>query len=161
MEESPGGYSGSSRTEAILTKDVLRQYVDLLREADEVRERISRTEKELQRIIDEGEVTDMVRGGEGGIQHFSITGFPIRDFSKKRTLLRNRKIMLLSLESEIEETLNDVYEFITQIPSSYDRRIVSLRIIDKMTWRQIAQALGGNNTEDSVRKYFERFLEKN
>ena len=144
-----------------MTKDVLRQYVDLLREADEVRDRISRTEKELQRIIDEGEVTDMVRGGEGGIQHFSITGFPIRDFSKKRTLLRNRKIMLLSLESEIEETLNDVYEFITQIQSSYDRRIVSLRIIDKMTWRQIAQALGGNNTEDSVRKYFERFLEKN
>ena len=144
-----------------MTKDILRQYVDLLREADEVKERIARTEKELQRIIDEGEVTDMVRGGEGGIQHFSITGFPIRDFSKKRTLLRNRKIMLLSLESEIEETLNDVYEFITQIPSSYYRRIVSLRIIDKMTWRQIAQALGGNNTEDSVRKYFERFLEKN
>lgn len=144
-----------------MTKDVLRQYVDLLREADEVRDRISRTEKELQRIIDEGEVTDMVRGGEGGIQHFSITGFPIRDFSKKRTLLRNRKIMLLSLESEIEETLNDVYEFITQIDNSFDRRIVSLRIIDKMTWRQIAQALGGNNTEDSVRKYFERFLEKN
>ena len=161
MEESPGGYSGCSWQETVLTKDVLRQYVDLLREADEVKERISRTEKELQRIIDEGEVTDMVRGGEGGIQHFSITGFPIRDFSKKRTLLRNRKIMLLSLESEIEETLNDVYEFITQIDNSFDRRIVSLRIIDKMTWRQIAQALGGNNTEDSVRKYFERFLEKN
>lgn len=144
-----------------MTKEILRQYVDLLREADEVKERISRTEKELQRIIDEGEVTDMVRGGEGGIQHFSITGFPIRDFSKKRALLRNRKILLLSLEAEIEATLNDVYEFITQIDNSFDRRIVSLRIIDKMTWRQIAQALGGNNTEDSVRKYFERFLEKN
>ncbi len=144
-----------------MTKDILRQYVDLLREADEVKERIARTEKELQRIIDEGEVTDMVRGGEGGIQHFSITGFPIRDFSKKRTLLRNRKIMLLSLESEIEETLNDVYEFISKIDNSFDRRIVSLRIIDKLTWRQIAQCLGGNNTEDSVRKYFERFLEKN
>ena len=143
-----------------MTNDVLRQYVDLLREADEVRERIARTEKELQRIIDEGEVTDMVRGGEGGIQHFSITGFPMRDFSKKRTLLRNRKIMLLSLESEIEETLNDVYEFITQIPNSYDRRIVSMRVIDKMTWRQIAQAMGGNNSEGSVKMAFHRFLER-
>ena len=143
-----------------MTKDVLKQYVDLLREVDEVKERIARTEKELQRIIDEGEVTDMVRGGEGGIQHFSITGFPQRDFSKKRTLLRNRKILLLSLESEIEETLNDVYKFITQIDNSYDRRIISMRVIDRMTWRQIAQAMGGNNSEGSVKMAFYRFLER-
>ena len=143
-----------------MTSEVLKQYTDLLREIEEVKERIRITEKELQKIIDEGEVTDMVRGGEGGIQHFTITGFPYRDFSRKRTLLKNRKITLLSLEAEIEDSLNSVVEFIASIDNSHDRRIISMRVIDKMTWRQIAQSMGGNNTEDSVRKRFERFLER-
>lgn len=144
-----------------MRKDVLRQYTDLLREVEEVKERIARTEKDLQKLIDEGEVTDVVSGGEGGIQHYTITGFPYRDFSKTRSLLNTRKITLLSLESEIEDTLNGVIEFIAGIENSFDRRLISMRVIDKMTWRQIAQSLGGNNTEDSVRKHFERFLEKN
>ena len=143
-----------------MTSNVLKQYTDLLREIDEVKGRIQKTEKELQKVIDEGEVTDVVSGGEGGIQHFTITGFPYRDFSRKRTQLKNRKIILLALEAEIEDTLNEEHDFIAGIENSHDRRIISMRIIDKMTWRQIAQTMGGNNTEDSVRKRFERFLER-
>ena len=143
-----------------MNKDILTQYTDLLREHDEVKQRIARTEAELKKIIDEGEVTDVVSGGEGGIQHYKITGFPYPDYDKKRLLLRTRRITLLSLEAEIEETLNEVHQFITSIENSHDRRIITMRIIDKLTWRQIAQVMGGNNTEDSVRKWFERFLEK-
>ena len=144
-----------------MTAEILKQYADLLREAEEVEGRIDRTEKELQRIMDEGEVSDMVRGGEGGIQHFRIEGFPTRDYYHKKSLLNTRKITLLSLKTAIDETLNLVYEYITSIENSFDRRIITMRIIDRLTWRQIAQILGGNNTEDSVRKHFERFLEKN
>ena len=141
-----------------MTKTILMQYTDLLKEADEVRKRIETAEKELAKIIEEGEVTDVVSGGEGGIQHFSITGFPYRDYARKRTLLKTRRLTLMALEVEIDETLNSVYEFIKTIESSYDRRVISMRIIDKMTWRQIAQAMGGGNTEDGVRKAFERFI---
>lgn len=56
-------------------KNALSQYADLVREIEEVEQRIKKTEKDLQRLIDEGEVTDMVKGGEGGIQHYTITGF--------------------------------------------------------------------------------------
>lgn len=143
-----------------MTKTILMQYTDLLKEADEVRKRIETAERELAKIIEEGEVTDVVSGGEGGIQHYTITGFPYRDFTRKRTLIKTRRLTLMALEVEIEETLNSVYDFIKTIDNSYDRRIVTMRIVDKMTWRQIAQNMGGGNTEDSVRKSFERFLTK-
>ena len=143
-----------------MTKDVLKQYTDLLREHGEVKQRIARTEAELQKLVDEGEVTDVVSGGEGGIQHYKITGFPYPDYDKKRLLLRTRRTTLMLLEAEIEETLNDVHRFIASIENSHDRRIITMRIIDKMSWRQIANIMGGGNTEDSVRKAYERFIEK-
>ena len=141
-------------------KNALSQYNDLVREIEEVEQRIRKTERELQKIIDEGEVTDMVRGGEGGIQHFTITGFPQRDYAKKRTLLNTRKSILHALRSEIEQSTNDVLEFINSIDDSHVRRIVPMRFVDGMKWRQIALNIGGGNTEDSVRKTVERFLER-
>ena len=141
-------------------KNALTQYMDLVREIEEVEQRIRRTEKDLQKIIDEGEVTDMVRGGEGGIQHYTITGFPHRDYVKKCTLLNTRKSILHALKSEIEQSINDVQEFINGIEDSHVRRIVTMRYIDGMRWKQIARAIGGGNTEDSVRKTVERFLER-
>ena len=141
-------------------KNALSQYNDLVREIEEVEQRIQRTERDLQKIVEEGEVTDMVRGGEGGIQHFTITGFPQRDYAKKRTLLNTRKSILHALKSEIEQSINDVQEFINGIEDSHVRRIVTMRFIDGMKWRQIARNVGGGNTEDSVRKTVERFLEK-
>ena len=141
-------------------KNALSQYNDLVREIEEVEQRISKTERDLQRIIDEGEVTDMVRGGEGGIQHFTITGFPNRDYVKMTTLLNTRKSILHALKSEIEQSINDVQVFIASLDNSHDRRIVTMRVIDKMSWRQIAQNIGGGNTADSVRMAYNRILER-
>lgn len=141
-------------------KNALSQYNDLVREIEEVEQRIAKTERDLQRIIDEGEVTDMVRGGEGGIQHFQITGFPNRDYNRMTTLLNTRKSILHALKSEIEQSINDVQEFINGIEDSHIRRIVTMRYIDGMRWKQIAVNIGGGNTEDSVRKTVERFLER-
>ncbi len=42
-------------------KNALSQYADLVREIEEVEQRIKKTEKDLQKLIDEGEVTDMVK----------------------------------------------------------------------------------------------------
>ena len=161
MEESAGNAAYNRWEKTVLRKkNALTQYRDLVREIEEVEQRILRTEKDLQKIIDEGEVTDMVRGGEGGIQHFTITGFPQRDYTKKMTLLNTRKSILHALKSETEQSINDVLEFISGIEDSHIRRIVTMRFIDGMKWRQIAKNIGGGNTEDSVRKTVERFLEK-
>ena len=141
-------------------KNALSQYNDLVREIEEVEQRISKTERDLRRIIDEGEVTDMVRGGKGGIQHYTITGFPNRDYVKMTTLLNTRKSILHALKSEIEQSINDVQVFIAGLDNSHDRRIVTMRVIDKMSWKQIARNIGGGNTADSVRMAFNRILER-
>ena len=141
-------------------KNALSQYADLVREIEEVEQRIKKTERDLQRLIDEGEVTDMVKGGEGGIQHYTITGFPQRDYARMRSLLSTRKSILHSLRSEIEQSINDVQVFINDLDNSHDRRIVTMRVIDKMSWRQIAQNIGGGNTADSVRMAYNRILER-
>ncbi len=161
MEEQTRNAADNRREKTVLKKkNALSQYNDLVREIEEVEQRISKTERDLQRIIDEGEVTDMVRGGEGGIQHFTITGFPNRDYVKMTTLLNTRKSILHALKSEIEQSINDVQVFIASLDNSHDRRIVTMRVIDKMSWRQIAQNIGGGNTADSVRMAYNRILER-
>ena len=143
-----------------MRKNVLAQYVDLVQEAEEVKRRIEDAEKTMRRLQEEGEVTDTVKGGEGGIQHFTITGFPSRDYSRMRTLLLTRQATLISLKSEIEQSINDVLEFINSIEDSHDRRIVTLRVIDGMSWKQVARQMGGPNTEEGVRQAYLRILKR-
>ena len=143
----------------VISKEILIQYSDLQEEVKEVRERIEKTEKQLAKIEDEGNVIDSVCGGSGGIQHFKIEGFPYPEYSRKKTLLYARKATLASLEMELMETLNQVEEFIASVEDSRMRRIITLRFIDNLSWNKVADRIGGNNTEDSVKKAFYRFME--
>lgn len=145
----------------MVTKDILNQYVDLQKEIVEVRQRIRKTEEQIEKIEAEGVVVDKVTGGEGGIQSFRIEGFPYPEYSKKKTLLFARKTTLSALEMEIESTLNQVEDFITNLDDSRMRRIIRLRFVENKSWMQVANAIGGGNTEDGVRMMFNRFMEKN
>lgn len=160
MEEQTGDTTGCSRETTVLRKNVLAQYVDLVQEAEEVKRRIEDAERTMKRLLEEGEVTDTVKGGDGGIQHFTITGFPSRDYSRTRTLLLTRQATLNSLKSEIEQSINDVLVFINSIEDSHDRRIVTMRVIDGMSWKQVARQMGGGNTEDGVRQAYKRILNR-
>lgn len=51
----------------------------------------------------------------------------------------------------LEENLRSVEDY--QV-----RLILTFRFVDLMTWRQIAFKIGGNNTEDSVKKIAYRFI---
>lgn len=142
----------------MVTKQILVQYADLQQEVKEVREKVAKLEAQIDKIEGEGEVIDKVMGGEGGLQPFKIQGFPYPEYSKKKTLLRARKAILSQLELQLLETLNQVEEFITAIDDSHIRRIVSFRVIDGLSWSKVAQRMGGGNTEDSVRKAFDRYI---
>lgn len=144
----------------MVSKEILTQYNDLLEEAKEVRERISQTEKQIAKIEEEGKVIDTVSGGPGGIQHFKIEGFPYPEYSRKKSLLYARKSILANLELELLETLNQVEKFIASVEDSRMRRIITLRVIDNLSWNGVADRIGGGNTEDSVKKSFYRFMEK-
>lgn len=144
----------------MVSKEILTQYSDLQEEVKEVRERIERTEKQIAKIEEEGNVIDTVSGGNGGIQHFKIEGFPYPEYSRKKSLLYVRKATLASLEMELLETLNRVEEFIASVEDSRIRRIITLRFIENLSWNKVADRIGGGNTEDSVKKSFYRFMEK-
>ena len=143
----------------MISKEILIQYSDLQEEVKEVRERITRTERQIAKIEEDGKVIDTVSGGCGGIQHFKIEGFPYPEYSRKKTLLYARKATLASLEMELLETLNQVEEFIASVDDSRMRRIITLRFIENLSWNKVADRIGGGNTEDSVKKAFYRFME--
>lgn len=141
-----------------ISKEILIQYSDLQQECKEVREKIEKLERQIVKIEEDGAVVDKVRGGDGGLQSFKIEGFPYPEYSRKKTLLYARKATLSELEMELLETLNEVEEFIASISDSHIRRIVNLRVIDGLSWNEVARKIGGN-TEDSVKKAFYRFME--
>lgn len=143
-----------------ISKEILTQYSDLQHECKEVREKIEKLEKQIAKIEEDGAVADKVRGGDGGLQSFKIEGFPYPEYSRKKTLLYARKATLSELEMELLETLNEVEKFIASVKDSHMRRIISLRVVDGLSWNKVADCIGGGNTEDSIRMSFNRFMEK-
>lgn len=143
-----------------MTKEVLSQYSDLQEEIKEVRLKIERLERDIDRIEDGEMVIDSVTGGNGGKQHFKIEGVPFPEYSRKKTLLYARKATLQLLEDDLLEKTNEVEEFIASIDDSRMRRIINFRFLENKSWLQTAYALGGKATADSVRMEFERFFKK-
>ena len=138
----------------MVDKNILVQYMDIKREITDLEDRICKIQRQIEKIDEEGCVKDKVMGGEGGLQPFNIEGFPIPEYSRKRTLLMTRKNRLEILENDLLSTINEVDEFISTISDSQIRQIVRYRVLDELSWRQIAQKIGGGNTEDSTKKIF-------
>lgn len=143
----------------MVTKEILYQYSNLKREHKELQEKIEKLEKEIERMEEEGSTVEVVTGGYGGSERFSVSGVPSAEYSRKKTLLYARKATLASLDVEIYETINLVEEFIAGIDDSRIRRIINLRFLQNMTWSQVS-AHFPNLTQDSIRISFERFMEK-
>ena len=144
----------------MISKEILIQYSDLQEEVKEVQARIEKTELQIAKIEEGGNVVDSVCGGNGGIQHFRIEGFPYPEYSRKKSLLYARKATLANLEMELLETLNQVEEFIASVNDSRMRRIITLRFIDNLSWNKVADRIGGGNTEGSIKMAFQRFMDK-
>ena len=155
-------------------KHIINQYYDLGKEMEELRPKIEHLENEIKKIenriaeIEEGEtVKDKVKGGFGGLQTFTIEGIPSKEYNNKKmelhvkkTLLESRKETLKALELEDLRQITIIEEFINGISDAHARCIVRLRVINKLSWREVAEQIGGGNTEDSVRMIFNRCLQE-
>lgn len=51
-------------------------------------------------------------------------------------------------------------DFINSVEDYHIRSILLHRFVDGLEWNEVAASMGGNNTEDSVRKSCDRFLRK-
>ena len=159
----------------MVDKDILTQYADLLKEKEEVRvkihcleDKIPKLEKQLEKIEAGELVKDKVKGGLGGIQSFTVEGIPTEEYQKKKNELLSKKLMLNQrksileiLEYEITEKVSEVERFISSIDDSRMRRIINLKFIENLTWLQVANRMGGGNTENGVKSSFHRFIENN
>lgn len=153
-----------------VTKDILIQYCELREEIKDLRERIDRDELRLQKIEEEGVVSDTVTGtrADGTIGSIKITGFPIPEYSTVKAMLKKRIAKLQIMEDELHEEVNAVDDFINTIPKSDLRQMFRFYYIDDMTWRRVATNMNKrfpnrriSYTEENCRKRHDRFLEKN
>nr|DAV04070.1 MAG TPA: Protein of unknown function (DUF722) [Caudoviricetes sp.] len=123
---------------------------------------MEKTESRLTRIRQEGTVIDSVTGtrADGTIGHIRIEGFPYAAHDKQSTHLRLYAAQLAEREERLLEQTNAVEAYINSITDSRMRRIIQYRILDRLSWYEVADKIGGKATSDSCRMYFERFLEK-
>ena len=136
-----------------MDKDILVQYTDLQEEIRDIRRRVERARGQMERLETEGTVLDAVKGTrqDGTFGSIRIEGFPYADYEKRRRSLQSYLLKLADMEAE---------EYINSIEDSRMRRIAQYRIMDGLSWYEVADRMGGKATSEGCRKYFERFFEK-
>lgn len=151
-----------------LEKSVLIQYCDMQAEIKELRRLIKMTEEQLEKIEKEGAVSDVVSGGMGGIQHFTVEGFPVPEHAKVKQLLISRQQRLRMKEEELLEITNQAEEYIESIEKSELRIMFRLYYIEGLTWAQVAHRMNSlfpkrakAYNEKNCQKRNERFFQEN
>lgn len=145
-----------------MDKDILVQYTDLQEEIKDIRRRAERVRNQMERLEAGGTVIDVVKGTrqDGTFGSIRIEGFPYADYEKRRRSLQSYLLKLEEMEERLLELTNKAEEYINSIEDSRMRRIVRYRFIDGLSWNEVADRLGENHTEGSVKMAFGRFFEK-
>lgn len=131
-----------------MTLKELSQLYDLKRE-------IAQDERRLQVLEDDATsisspiITDMPRS------HSRINKIEVgtENVEKIRSVIESKKIRCINERLRLEK-------YISEIDDSLTRRIFTLRFVEGHSWRKVAIKMGGNNTEESVKKICYRYLEK-
>lgn len=149
--------------------EVLAQYCEIRQEVKDLRYRIDQTQRRLEKIKEEGVVSDTVTGTrkDGTIGPIKITGFPDPEYDAVKGMLKKRAAKLEILEDNLLEALNLVDDYISQMPSSKLRQIFRLYYEDDLTWQKVANEMNRrfpkkriSYTGDSCRKLHDRYLRK-
>ena len=140
-------------------KDALDQYTAVRKEREYIAEKVMTLERQIDSMEQSGySVKDTVRGGEGNMHHYVIEGFPYSDYSRRKTLLRIRRQQLIDRDEKLAELETQVEHFLSELDDSRLRQMIVYRYIENMSWVQVADKMGGNNTADGCRMAVERFL---
>lgn len=95
-----------------------------------------------------------------------LTGMPFVSGTSDKTgdiatTIADIKSIIIGKQKEIQIQKKKIMTYIEQIEDSYMRQIIFYRCVSCMSWNSVAQEIGGNNTEDSVKQAFHRFFKKN
>ena len=79
---------------------------------------------------------------------------------KKALAIVTIKTALENKIVELQELYDNILHWIFNIDDSLIRMVFKLRYLDCLTWNQVADKVGGYNTESSVKKMQQRYLER-
>lgn len=140
-----------------MDKRILEEYID----ACEV---IKEAEAEIRKLESKKAITanETVSGSNPEFpynpQHFKVQGTTYSYSDDIR--IRKKKEILRQKKENAEELKLQVEAWMISIPFRM-QRIIKYKIFEDMTWQQVADRMGRNTTEASVKMEFKRFFEKN
>lgn len=148
----------------MVSKEILVQYSDLREEVKYLEKKIDKLKNEkVEKCKSFRE--DSVKGTSKDYpyieQHYHIEGL-----ANIEEMCYNAKInkQIKKLQNRYEKLLdltNEVIDYIDSIKESHIRMIITYRFIENYSWEKVAEAMGGGNTEGSVKMAFQRFWGKN
>ena len=118
---------------------------------------LTREKRELEKMLLAIPDITAVRYDSIGVSNSGISS-PVQKIAEQREKIRELISMKLA---EISVAEREILEYIFSINDSQIRRIMRLRHIELKSWLQVAIAIGGNNTADSVRQMHDRFWQDN
>lgn len=143
---------------------MLAQYAELLKEREDLRRRLRRTEARLEKIEKDGcLVADSVTLGKRGKKPLGtkvIRGIPFPELKELHKRLVIQKAQMEQAEAKITGNIQAVEEFIQSVTDSRIRRLLRYRYLDGLGWTEVAIRMGGRHTAESCRKSVERFLQE-
>ena len=98
-----------------------------------------------------------VRYDSIGVSNSGVSS-PVQQIAEQREKIRE---IISAKLVEISFVEREILEYICSIDDSLMRQIMTHRHSELKSWLQVANAIGGNNTADSVRKMHDRFLQDN
>ena len=127
-----------------LTREELEQIYYISRE-------LKMWEDELSRI----RARSLVQSPSGSSSHGSGVSDKVAQRGERVIELENR---IQAKRDEIQVLRDRAVQYIQSIPDSLTRMIVYYRCVSLFGWRRVAYEVGGNNTEESVRQIYSRFM---
>lgn len=138
----------------MMTQKKMQQYRNLAGEIAEIEERLKRARRRVT------VVSDTVRGSSEAFPYcahtVTVRGVAARRVRAIERIERLRRVRL----ARSKELLAEIEAFLDSIEDARMRRILSMRYIDGMAWKQIARRIHGSPAyESAVRMAASRFFE--
>lgn len=139
-----------------LSREIFSQYSDIAREIEMLERKKAETERSIAKLIEDGLVKDKVYGGNGGFQGYVIEGFPLKEYNRRRKLLRERADRLISRQNDLLELQITIEKEIDKIPESRDRLIFQGFFLENKSQEKIARELYIDQSlvSRTIKKYF-------
>lgn len=139
-----------------MDKKILNDYIDacaLIKETEEDIRKLKKKQKTILQDSVKGSMDEFPYTGKN--YHIEGTPYGYSDDSR----LRMEEALLIRRKENAEKIKMEVEQFINTLPVRM-QRIIRFRIMQKMSWDEVAAKMGGSKTGDTLRKEFDNFLKE-